>query len=93
MSSSLCQAFSGDVKYVLVDFLFSNKIASQRQERIEQRYGTKFCKMLGDSQAETIRKIGKRTLSLTRIKERLNCFKDGRMSKESEPHFGRPCTS
>ena len=65
-------------------------------ESIEQRYYTKFCQKLGNDQTETIQKIqqafGDETLSQTQIKEWLNCFKNGRMSVESESCSGRPFT-
>ena len=51
-------------------------------ERIEQRYCIKFCQKLGGTQVETIRKIqqvfGDDAMSITRIKEWYNRFKDGR---------------
>ena len=66
-------------------------------ERLEQRYCIKFCQKLGDTQAETIRKIqqvfGHDTMSITQIKEWYNRFKDGRVSVESESRSGRPSTS
>ena len=50
-------------------------------ERIEQRYCIKVCQKLGDTQVETIRKIqqafGDDAMSITRIKEWYNRFKDG----------------
>jgi len=66
-------------------------------ERIEQRYCIKFCQKLGDTQGETIRKIqqafGDDAMSITRIKEWYNRFKDGATSVDSEPRHGRPSTS
>ena len=66
-------------------------------ERIEQRYCIKFCQKLGDTQVETIRKIqqafGENAMSITRIKEWYNRFKDGATSVDSEPRHGRPSTS
>ncbi|KDR20157.1 hypothetical protein L798_05651, partial [Zootermopsis nevadensis] len=66
-------------------------------ERLEQRYCIKFCQKLGDMQVETIRKIQQAfsndAMSITQMKERYNCFKDGRTSMESEPHSGRSSTS
>jgi len=50
-------------------------------ERLEQRYCIKFCQKLGDTQVETIQKIqqafGDDAMSITRIKEWYNRFKDG----------------
>ncbi|GFS29193.1 protein GVQW3 [Nephila pilipes] len=66
-------------------------------ERIEQRYGIKFCQKLGDSQSQTIRKIqqvfGEDATSVTQIKEWFNRFKDGRTSAESEQRYGKPQTA
>jgi len=66
-------------------------------ERLEQRYCIKFCQKLGDTQVETIRKIpqafGDDAMSITRIKEWYNRFKDGSTSVDSEPRHGRPTTS
>ena len=66
-------------------------------ERLEQRYCIKFCQKLGDTQVETIRKIqqafGDDAMSITRIKEWYNRFKDGSTSVDSEPRHGRPSTS
>jgi len=49
--------------------------------RLEQRYCIKFCQKLGDTQVETIPKIqqafGDDALSIIRIKEWYNRFKDG----------------
>jgi len=65
--------------------------------RLEQRYCIKFCPKLGDTQVETIRKIqqafGDDAMSITRIKEWYNHFKDGSTSVDSEPCHGRPSTS
>jgi len=66
-------------------------------ERLEQRYCIKFCQKLGDAQAETIQKIQQAfrddAMSITRIKEWYNRFKDGSTSVDSEPRHGRPSTS
>ena len=66
-------------------------------QRLEQRYCIKFCQKLGDTQVETIRKIqqafGDDAMSITRIKEWYNRFKDGVTSVDSEPRHGRPSTS
>jgi len=66
-------------------------------ERLEQRYCIKFCQKLSDTQEETIRKIqqafGDDTMSITRIKEWYNRFKDGSTSVDSEPRHSRPSTS
>ena len=66
-------------------------------ESIGHRYCIKFCQKLGNNQTETIQKIqqafGHEALSQTQIKEWFNCFKNSRMSEESESHFGRPSTS
>lgn len=65
-------------------------------ERLEQRHCIKFCQKLGDSQAETIRKIqtvfGEDAMGITQIKDWYNRFKDGRTSAESDPRSGRPST-
>ena len=56
-----------------------------------------FAKKLGDIQVETIRKIqqsfGDDAMSITRIKEWYNRFKNGSTSVDSEPRHGRPSTS
>ncbi|PNF35685.1 hypothetical protein B7P43_G17425 [Cryptotermes secundus] len=66
-------------------------------ERLEQRYCIKFCQKLGDSQAETIRKIQQAldddAMGVTQIKEWFNRFKHGHMSADSEQRSGRPSTS
>jgi len=66
-------------------------------ERLEQRYCIKFCQKPGDTQVETIRKIQQLfaddSMSITRIKEWYNGFKDGSTSVDSEPCHGRPSTS
>jgi transposase len=66
-------------------------------ERVEQRYGIKFYQKLGDSKAETIRKIqqafGDDAMGGTQIKEWCNRFKDGRTSADSDQRSGRPSTS
>jgi len=66
-------------------------------ERLEQRYGIKFCQKLGDTQVESIRKIqqafGYDAMSITRIKEWYNRFKGGSTSVDSEPRHRRPSTS
>ncbi|PNF42608.1 hypothetical protein B7P43_G01287 [Cryptotermes secundus] len=55
------------------------------------------CQKLGDTQAETIRKIqqafGDDAMGVTQIKEWFNRFKHGRMSADSEQRSGRPSTS
>ncbi len=65
-------------------------------ECVEQRYCIKHCQKLGDSQAETIRKIhrvfGDSAMSVTQIKVWYNRFKDGRTSVESNECSGRPST-
>jgi len=66
-------------------------------DRLEQWYCIKFCQKLGDTQVETIRKIqqafGDDAMSITRIKEWYNCFKDGSTSVDTEPRHSRPSTS
>jgi hypothetical protein len=66
-------------------------------ERLEQRYCIKFCQKLGDSKAETIRKIQQAfdddTMGATQIKEWFNCFEDGRTLADSDERSGRPLTS
>src|SRR5215469_5328299 len=70
---------------------------SKMTERLDQRYCINFCQKLGDTQVETIRKIqqvfGDDAMSITRIKEWYNRFKDGSTSVDSEPRHGRPSTS
>jgi transposase len=66
-------------------------------ERMERRYCIKFCQKLGDSKAETIRKIqqafGDDAMGATQIREWFNCFKDGRTLADSDQRSGRPSTS
>ena len=66
-------------------------------EGLEQWYCIKFCQKLGDTQVKTIRKIQQAfrddAMSITRIKEWYNRFKDGSTSVDSEPRHGRPSTS
>jgi transposase len=66
-------------------------------ERVEQRYCIKFCQKLGDSKAETVRKIqqafGDDAMGVTQIKEWFNRFKDGRTLADSDQRSGRPSTS
>ena len=65
-------------------------------ERFEQRYCIKFCQNLGETQAETVRKIQQafldEAMSATQIKEWYNKFKEGRTSVESDQRSGRPST-
>jgi hypothetical protein len=72
-------------------------VSLKMTERLEQRYCIKFCQKLGDTQAETIRKIqqafGDNAMRVTQIKEWFNRFKDGRMSADSDQRSGRPSTS
>ena len=64
---------------------------------IEQRYCIKFCLKLDNNLSETIQKIqhafGNEALSQTQIKEWFNCYKNGRISVESEACSGRLFTS
>jgi hypothetical protein len=66
-------------------------------EHVEQRYCIKFCQQLGDSKAETIRKIqqafGDDSMGATQIKEWFNRLKDGRTLVDSDQLSGRPSTS
>ncbi|PNF26463.1 hypothetical protein B7P43_G15372 [Cryptotermes secundus] len=67
-------------------------------ERLEQRYCIKFCQKLGDTQAETIRKIQQAIGDdarggVTQLKEWFNRFKHGPMPADSEQRSGRPSTS
>jgi len=66
-------------------------------ERLKQRYCINFCQKLDDTQVKTIRKIqqafGDDAMSITRIKEWYNRFKDGSTSVDSELRHGRPSTS
>jgi AraC-like DNA-binding protein len=63
---------------------------------VEQRYCIKFCQKLGDSKAETIRKIqqafGDDAMGATQIKEWFNCIKDGRTLADSDQRSRRPST-
>ncbi|XP_071040004.1 protein GVQW3-like [Parasteatoda tepidariorum] len=56
-------------------------------KQIEQRYCSKFCQKLGDSQNQAIRKIqqvfGEEAMGVTQIKEWFIRFKDGRTSAEN----------
>jgi hypothetical protein len=56
-------------------------------ERLEQRYFIKFCQKLGDNKVEIIRKIqqafGDDVMGVTQIKEWFNCFKGGRIFRET----------
>jgi hypothetical protein len=64
---------------------------------VEQQYCIKFCQKLGDSKAETIRKIqqafGDDAMGATQIKEWFNPFKDRRTLVDSDERSGRPSTS
>jgi hypothetical protein len=55
---------------------------------LEQLYCITFCQILGDTQAETIRKIqkafGDDAIAVTQIKEWFNQIKDGHMSMDSD---------
>jgi AraC-like DNA-binding protein len=66
-------------------------------ERVEQWYCIKFCQKLGDSKAQTIRKIqqafGDDAMGAMQIKEWFNRFKDGRTLVDSDQCSGRPSTS
>ena len=66
-------------------------------QSIEQRYCIKFCQKLDNNQTETIQKIQlaveNEALSHTQMKEWFNCFKNGRMSVQSEARSGRLSTS
>ena len=78
---------------MIVVFFFVSIIT----ESIKQRYCIKFCQKLYNNQTETIQKIqlavGNEALRQTQIKEWFNCFKNGRMSVQSEARSGRPSTS
>jgi hypothetical protein len=64
---------------------------------VEQWYCIKFCQKLGDSKAETIRKIqqafGDDEMGAMQIKEWFNRFKDGHTLVDSGQCSGRPSTS
>jgi hypothetical protein len=64
---------------------------------MEQRYCIKFWQKLGDSKAETIRKIQQAfsddAMGATQIKEWFNSFKDGRTLADSDQRSGTPSTS
>jgi hypothetical protein len=66
-------------------------------ESVEQRYCIKFCQKLGDSKAETIRKIqqafGDDAMGATQIKEWFNRFKDSHTLADSDQRSRRPSTS
>ncbi|XP_029641907.1 protein GVQW3-like [Octopus sinensis] len=66
-------------------------------EHIAQRLCIKFCQKLDDMQAQTIEKIqkafGDDATGETKIKEWYDQFKDGRISVDSEPRYGRSSTS
>ena len=66
-------------------------------ERLEQRYCIRFCQKLCYTQVEIIRKFqqafGDDAMSITRINEWYNHFKDGSTSVGSEPRHGRASTS
>jgi transposase len=66
-------------------------------EGVEQRCCIKFCQKLGDSKAESIRKIqqafGDDAMGATQIKEWFNRFKDGRTLVDRDQRSGRPSTS
>jgi hypothetical protein len=66
-------------------------------ERVEQRYCIKFCQKLGDSKAETIRKIQQafsdHAMGATQIKEWFNRFKDCCTLADSDQRSRRPSTS
>jgi hypothetical protein len=66
-------------------------------ECVEQRYCIKFCQKLGDSKAETIRKIqqafGNDAMGATQTNEWCNRFKDGHTLADSDQHSVRPSTS
>jgi hypothetical protein len=66
-------------------------------ERMEQQYRIKFCQKLGDSKAETIRKIqqafGDDAMHAMQIKEWFNHLKDGCTLADSDQRSGRPSTS
>jgi hypothetical protein len=61
-------------------------------ERVEQQYCIKFCLKLGDSKAETIRKIqqvfGDDAIGATQIKDWFNRLKDGRTLVDSDQRSG-----
>jgi hypothetical protein len=66
-------------------------------ERMEQWYCITFCQKLGDSKAETFRKIqqafGDDAVGATQIKEWFNCFTDGCTLADSDQRSGRLSTS
>jgi transposase len=66
-------------------------------EQLEQRYCIKFCQKLANTQVKTIHKIqqafGDDAMSISRINEWFNRFKDGRTSVDSESRPGRPSTN
>jgi hypothetical protein len=65
-------------------------------ERVEQQY-FKFCQKLGDSKADTIRKIQQAfsddAMGAMQIKEWFNRFKDGRTLADSDQHSASPSIS
>jgi transposase len=66
-------------------------------EHVEQWYCIKFCQKLGDSKAETIRKIqqafGDDAMGAVQIKEWFNRFKENRTLTDSDQQSGRPSTN
>jgi transposase len=66
-------------------------------EHVEQWYCIKFCQELGDSKAETIRKIqeafGNDAVGAMQKREWFNRFKNGRTLAYSDQRSGRPSTS
>jgi hypothetical protein len=65
-------------------------------ERLGQQYPIKFYEKLGDTQVQTIHKIqqpfGDNGMSISRIKEWFNRFKDRCTSADRESHPGWPLT-
>ena len=78
---------------VLVAFPFPRAMA----ENVEQRFCIKFCQILGDTQAQTVRKIrqafGNNAMGRTQIYNRFKRLKHGRTSSDSDKRTGRPSTS
>jgi len=62
-------------------------------ERLEQRYCIKFYQKLGETQVRKIQQaFGDDAMSITRIKEWYDRFKNGSTSVDGEPRNGRPST-
>ena len=95
MSGAAGEPLSEDVEHTVVRFSL-NLSLSEMMENFEQRYCIKFCQQLGDTQAETIRKMqqafGDNSMSISRLREGFIRLKNDCTSVDSEPRSGRPST-